>query len=89
MAKVYKQKIPVPLRPVISQFKSYTAFISTWPDTILQPLKHYLPTYLKNSQDLLYVVDTLPQLPKPPKQVTTDAVSMYTNISIGNIINTI
>ena len=80
MPKVHKQKIPVPLRPVVSQCGSYTAFISTWLDIKLQPFKHYLPSYIKNSQDLLDIIDTLPPLPPNAKIVTTDAVSMYSNI---------
>ena len=89
MPKVHKCKIPIPLRPVISQCGSFTAFISTWLDTTLQPLKHYLPTYLKNSTDLLNIIDKLPTLPTLAQTVTMDAISMYTNISTEEGIRTI
>ena len=89
MPKVHKQKIPIPLRPVVSQCGSYTAFISTWIDNKLQPLKHFLPSYIKNSQDLLDIIDTLPPLPPNAKIVTTDAVSMYSNISTKEGIHNI
>ena len=81
MPKVHKNKTPVPLRPVIAQCGSFTAFISTWLDEKLQPFKHHLPSYIKNSTDLLNILDTLPTLPHNAKIVTTDATSMYTNIA--------
>ena len=49
MPKVHKNKTPVPLRPVIAQCGSFTAFISTWLDIKLQAFKHHLPSYIKNS----------------------------------------
>ena len=89
MAKVHKNKIPVPMRPVISQCGSFTAFISIWLDTILQPLKDYLPSYIKDSNSLLDLIDELPPLPKSARVVTTDDVSMYTNIGTEEGIATI
>ena len=81
MPKVHKNKLPVPLRPVIAQCGSFTAYISTWIDVKLQQLKNTLPSYIQNSTDLLNVIDNLPNLPENAKLVTTDATSMYTNIS--------
>ena len=89
MPKVHKNKFPIPFRPVVSQCGSFTAFISTWIDTRLQPLKNRLPSYIKNSQDLLDIIDTLPALPPNAKIVTTDATSMYTNINTKEGIETI
>ena len=89
MPKVHKNKQPTPLRPVVAQCGSFTAFISTWIDTKLQPLKHRLPSYIKNSQDLLNIIDKLPPLPHNARIVTTDATSMYTNISTEEGIDTI
>ena len=89
MAKVHKMKVPTPMRPVISQCGSFTTYISTWLDTMLQPFTKYLPTYLKNSNDLLGIIDKLPPLPLTARIVTTDAVSMYTNISTQEGIATL
>ena len=89
MPKVHKNKIPTPLRPVISQCGSFTAYISTWLDITLQPLKNHLFSYIRNSTDLLNILDKTPKLPKNAKIVTTDATSMYTNISTTDGIATI
>ena len=81
MPKVHKLKVPTPLRPVIAQCGSFTAYISTWLDTQLQKLTPFLPSYIKDSNELLSTIDILPQLPINAKIATTDATSMYTNIS--------
>ena len=73
----------------MAQCGSFTAFISTWIDTKLQPFKYRLSSYIKNSQDLLDIIDKLPPLPHNAKIVTTDATSMYTNISTEEGIETI
>jgi hypothetical protein len=80
MPKVHKNKIPVPLRPVISQCGSLSAVISTFIDYKLQPFTQKVPSYIKNSTSLLNQIDKLPTLPKQARIFTSDATSMYTNI---------
>ena len=89
MPKVHKEKIPNPLCPVVSQCGSFTTLISTWLDTKLQPLKHNLPSYLKNNTHLLDIIDKLQQLPTIAKIITTGAMSMYTNINTTDGTNII
>lgn len=80
MPKVHKNKLPVPLRPVISQCGSLSAIISTFIDYLLQPLTKFIPSYIKDSTALLNTIDALPKLPPNARLFTSDATSMYTNI---------
>ena len=89
MPKIHKNKQPLPFRPVISQCGSFIAFISKWLDCHLQPLVRHLPSYTKDSFDLLQTLDKLPQLPQEARIVTTDATAMYTNIATDDGISVI
>lgn len=80
MPKVHKNKTPIPFRPVISQCGSLSAIISTFIDYLLQPLTASIPSYIKDSTDLLNTIDALPRLPYNARLFTSDATSMYTNI---------
>jgi hypothetical protein len=89
MPKVHKNKIPIPLRPVVSQCGSLSAIVSTYIDFKLQPFTKKLPSYTKNSTSLLNNIDRLPNLPKSAKIFTSDATSMYTNIDPEEGIETV
>ena len=78
--KVHKGKIPVPLRPVVSQCGSVFAVISIFIDFKLQHLTQSIPSYLKNSTSLLDELDKFGTLPPSAKLFTSDATSMYSNI---------
>ena len=47
MPKVHKEKLPVPLRPVVNQRQSLLGIPSTYLDYKLQPLTKLVPSYLK------------------------------------------
>lgn len=76
--KVHKQ--PVKFRPVVSCINSFNAIFSTWLDFKMKSLLHCIPTYLKDSNDLLKQIKSLPPLPPNAKLFTADATAMYTNI---------
>ena len=80
MPKVHKQKIPIPLRPVVSQCGSLFAVISIFIDFKLQSLTSHIPSYISNSEELLNDLDKLGPLPPSSKLFTSDATSMYSNI---------
>ena len=80
MPKVHKNKIPIPLRPVVSQCGSLFAIFSIFVDFKLQPLTKFVPSYLDNSEALLDILDELDPLPISAKLFTSDATSMYSNI---------
>ena len=80
MPKVHKNKIPVPLRPVVSQCGSLFAVLSIFVDFKLQTLTPFIPSYLENSEALLDELDILGPLPPSARLFTSDATSMYSNI---------
>ena len=55
----------------------------------LQKLKNTIPSYLKDSKELIGMMKELGQLPSNAKLFTADAVSMYTNIDTEHGIETI
>ena len=80
MPKVHKDKIPIPLRPVVSQCGSLFAVISIFVDFKLQTLTQFIPSYLDNSEALLDELDNFGSLPPSARLFTSDATSMYSNI---------
>ena len=86
MPKVHKNKIPVPLRPVVSQCGSLFAIFSIFVDFKLQSLTNFIPSYIENSEALLDSMDKLEQLPPSARLFTSDATSMYSNIDPGEAL---
>ena len=78
--KVHKNKISIPLRPVVSQCGSVFSVLSIFTDFKLQFLTKHIPSYVLNSSTLLDDIDKLGPLPPSAKIFTSDAVSMYSNI---------
>ena len=89
-AKVHKLKIShIRFRLVNSQCDSLSALVSTYIDVKLQPFTTSMPAYIKNSQDLIHSLLTLPTLPSSARLFTSDATSMYTNINPDEGLRTI
>jgi len=67
------------LQPVVSCINSLPSIFSTWLDFKMKELLSFIPSYIKNSTEL---IKDLKQLHLPPgaKVFTADAISMYTNI---------
>jgi hypothetical protein len=80
------QKEPVKFRPVVSCIKSFNAIFSTWLDFKMKSLLKCIPTYLKDSNDLLKALRDLPKLPSNARLFTADATAMYTNIDADTAI---
>jgi len=97
LAKVHKNKIPIPLCPVVGAAGSKLFGISTLLDTLLQPLLHRLATYCSNSNQVIHrftkIMKELKSAGIPPTTkyylVTVDAVSMHTNMMKDEIITNI
>ena len=85
--KVHKNQLPVPLRPIVSQCGSLLAVASTYIDYKLQPLTKSIPSYIKNSDNVIKRLQTLQNIPPTAKLFTSDAESMYTNIDPTDGIN--
>ena len=80
------QKQPVKYRPVVSCVKSFNAIFSTWLDFKMKALLQCIPTYLKDSNDLLKDLSSLPKLPPSARLFTADATAMYTNIDTATAL---
>ena len=77
MPKVHKT--PMQLRPVVSCVNSFPSIFSSWLDFRMKELLHLIPSYIKNSTELIRGLRNL-NLPRGAKLFTADATSMYTNI---------
>jgi hypothetical protein len=62
--------------------------LSKWLDFWLQTLKPFIPTYIKDSQQVLSDLSTI-SLPPTAKLFTTDANSMYNNIDTRHALQVI
>jgi hypothetical protein len=78
MPKVHKT--PIKMRPVVSCINSFGSIFSTWLDFKMKSLIPLIPSYIKNSSDL---IKDLKALHLPPNAIlfTADATLMYTNIN--------
>jgi len=77
MPKVHKK--PMKLRPVVSCINSFSSIFSNWLDYRMKELLFLIPSYIKNSNQLLDELQVL-KLPPNAKLFTADATAMYTNI---------
>ena len=80
--KVHKKRTRggrIRLRPVTSQSGSFIYYVSTFIDRFFQKLVELVPSYVRNSKEVLEKLRNL-QLPDGCKLFTSDATSMYTNI---------
>ncbi len=77
MPKIHKN--PLKLRPVVSCVNSFNSIYSNWLDFKMKELLPLIPSYIKDSKDLLKELQTL-QIPPHAKLFTADATAMYTNI---------
>jgi hypothetical protein len=77
MPKVHKN--PMKLQPVVSCINSFPSIFSTWLDFKMKDLLSFIPSYIKNSTELIKDLKKL-QLPPGAKVLTSDATSMYTNL---------
>jgi hypothetical protein len=72
-------KTPTKTRPIVSCVNSYLNVFSKWLSHRFKELLSFVPTYIKDSFQILDELKTL-MLPPQAKLFTCDAVSMYTNI---------
>jgi hypothetical protein len=72
-------KTPTKTRPIVSCVNSYLNVFSKWLSHRFKELLSFVPTYIKDSFQVLDELKTL-KLPPQAKLFTCDAVSMYTNI---------
>ena len=80
LPKIHKRLNNVPGRPAISNCGYYTENISTLLDFHLQPLAQAVKSYIKDTNDFLNKLRSLPKLPDNIILCTVDVVGLYPNI---------
>ena len=80
LPKIQKRLYDVPGRPVISNCGYYTENISSFLDFHLQPLTREVKSYIKDTNDFLKKLRSLPNLPDDIILCTVDVVGLYLNI---------
>ena len=80
LPKIHKRVHDVPARPVISNYVYYTENISAFLDFHLQPLAQAVKSYIKDRNDFLNKLRSLPKLPSDNFLCTVDVVGLYPNI---------
>ncbi len=79
LPKIHKDLTNPPGRPIISGIGSLTEKISTFVDFFLKPVVFTLPSFVKDSIDMIKIKKTI-DLPDEILFVTFDVESLYTNI---------
>lgn len=82
-------KSPWKMRPIVCCAGTLMNHLSRWLDHQLQKLKPLIPTYIRDSGQLLDLLANLGPLPPNAKVFTADANSMYTNIDTDHAIEVI
>ena len=79
LPKIHKQGNPG--RPIVSTINCPTELISQYLDSIFSPMVQRLPTYVKDSSEMIRILDTI-TLPAECNKLlfTMDVRSLYTNI---------
>jgi hypothetical protein len=85
--KVHKS--PWATRPIVCCAGTALNSVSRWVDFWLQQIKNLIPTYIKNSTELINSIQELGPLPPGARLFKADAKSMYTNISTDHGIATV
>lgn len=81
--KIHKN--PITGRPIIASIGSFTYYISKYLDSILQNVLKTLPSYLRNTDDLIVTLETeLSNLPDGFILYTADIKDMYPSININD-----
>ena len=88
LSKIHKNKTNPPGRPILSGNGHPTEWVSAWVDHHIQPLMLKLPTYLRDTTDLLNHIKSI----KPTgntRILSLDVTSLYTNIPQDLGVNSI
>ena len=80
LPKIHKRLQNVPGRPVISNSGYYTENISAFLEFHLKPLAQKVKSYIKDTNDFLRKMASLPPLPDDIILCTIDVVGLYPNI---------
>ena len=79
-------KNPWKMRPIVCCVGTFMNNLSCWLDHWLQKLRPFIPSYLKDGNQLLTIFNSLGLLPPGSLLFIADATSMYTNMHTGHAI---
>ncbi len=82
LPKIHKGITPPPGRPILSANDSPTERISEFVDFFLRPLVELLPSYIRDTTDLIVKLAALGTPPRNCLLVTLDVISLYPSIPI-------
>ena len=82
-------KNPWKMRPIVCCAGTMLNMLSRWLDYWLQQTKPFIATYIKDSGQLLDLLQNLGPLPPNARLFTADANSMYTNIDTDHALKVI
>ena len=80
LPKIHKPQRPPPGRPIISANDCPTERISQLVDFFLQPFIPDIDSYVRDTSDLLNILDKIGSIPVGSRLVALDVNSLYTNI---------
>ena len=80
LPKIHKNQIPPPGRPIVSGNGCPTEKISAFVDFFLNPLSKKFPSYVKDTNHFLQILQKIGKVPKNSFLFTLDIESLYTNI---------
>ena len=80
LPKIHKRLENVPGRPVISNSSFYTENISTFLDFHFQPIAQQVKSFIKDTNDFLKKLPSLPKLSENTLLCTAHVVGLYPNI---------
>lgn len=80
LPKIHKSMIDPPGRPIVAQNDSLLSPLSEFVDFFIKPIVHTLPSYIKDSTDLINKISLVSELPDDTVLLTLDVTSLYTNI---------
>ena len=89
LPKIHKRLFNVPGRPVISNSAFYTENISAFLDFHLKPLAKLVKSFVKDTNDFLKKLSSLPKLPEDVFLCTVDVVGLYPSIPHEDGLNAI
>jgi len=78
LPKIHKPNIP--LRPIVSQINGPTYKLSKYIDSLLTTAERHIPYLLKDTTAFLQLIDKYKNINSNTILVTSDVVSLYTNI---------
>ena len=80
LTKIHKRLHNVPGRPVITNNGDYAENISSFLDHDLQPLAQAVKSYIKDTNEFLKILRSLPKFPDCILLCTMDVAGLDTNI---------